>query len=167
MAIKINELIKEYRKSKKLTLEKLAELVGSSSGYLSEIENGKKKPGGDLLLSLQRELGFPLGLNATSINGVKPTNIAINGHSAHIDIHHVNDDNEEYNPPPVRLRGITFNVERNRKITESLATLNQEGYSESDYFRQIAGFDDVKFSALVKVMNMSTDECRKFLLGEK
>lgn len=63
MTEKIGEKIKRYRKNKKLTLDALAKRVGSSSGYLSEVETGKKQPGSELLLLLQRELEFPLGTN--------------------------------------------------------------------------------------------------------
>lgn len=37
----LGKRLKEARKAKGLTLEKLAKLAGSSKGYLSDIENGK------------------------------------------------------------------------------------------------------------------------------
>ncbi|RID91526.1 XRE family transcriptional regulator [Gemmobacter lutimaris] len=44
--------IRELRKSNKLTGEQLADLVGISKGYVSELETGKKSPGADLLMRL-------------------------------------------------------------------------------------------------------------------
>lgn len=52
--------IKELRKSRGWSGEHLAELIGSSKSYLSEIENGKKFPSGRLLKALSRELGVPV-----------------------------------------------------------------------------------------------------------
>ena len=40
----IQENIKKYRQSKKLTQEELSELCNISCDYLSEIERGKKTP---------------------------------------------------------------------------------------------------------------------------
>lgn len=36
--------IREHRNARKLTLEQLAEMVGTSKGYLSDIETGKAEP---------------------------------------------------------------------------------------------------------------------------
>ena len=53
----IGDRLKQLRKSKKLTQQELAKLINTSSGYISEIENGKKVPGGEFLLSLKRFFG--------------------------------------------------------------------------------------------------------------
>jgi len=53
----IGERLREFRKSKDLKQVPFCEQIGISSGYLSEVENGKKTPGGDILISLLRE--FP------------------------------------------------------------------------------------------------------------
>ncbi|RDD69234.1 XRE family transcriptional regulator [Paracoccus versutus] len=42
--------IKELRKDKGLTGEQLADMVGVSKGYISEIETGKKTPGAGLMM---------------------------------------------------------------------------------------------------------------------
>lgn len=52
--------LKKIRKEKGLTLKGLAELVPASPGFISEVENGLKMPGGDFLLSLKRIFGVDL-----------------------------------------------------------------------------------------------------------
>lgn len=49
--------IKEFRKAKKLTQKQLAEKVGISRNFLSEIENGKWDIGLDLLIKISKVLG--------------------------------------------------------------------------------------------------------------
>jgi transcriptional regulator with XRE-family HTH domain len=44
--------IKELRKKRGLTGEQLADMVGITKGYVSEIETGKKTPGAGLVLRL-------------------------------------------------------------------------------------------------------------------
>lgn len=44
--------IKELRKNRGLTGEQLAEMVGITKGYISELESGKKTPGAGLVLRL-------------------------------------------------------------------------------------------------------------------
>lgn len=44
--------IRDLRKARKLTGEQLAEMVGVTKGYISELENGKKTPGAGLVLRL-------------------------------------------------------------------------------------------------------------------
>lgn len=44
--------IRAIRKQRNLTGEQLAEMVGVSKGYISELENGKKTPGASLTLRL-------------------------------------------------------------------------------------------------------------------
>jgi len=46
-----------FRKQKGLTQEKLAEIVGITRPYLSEIENGNYAPGGPLILKIAKSLG--------------------------------------------------------------------------------------------------------------
>jgi transcriptional regulator with XRE-family HTH domain len=53
----IGERLKEFRNSKHLKQVPFCERIGISNGYLSEVENGKKTPGGEILVSLLRE--FP------------------------------------------------------------------------------------------------------------
>ncbi len=43
-----------FRKSKRLSMQNLAEIIESSAGYISDIENGKAVPGGNFLYSLRR-----------------------------------------------------------------------------------------------------------------
>nr|RDS94083.1 XRE family transcriptional regulator [Cereibacter sphaeroides f. sp. denitrificans] len=49
--------LKELRKSKGLTQEQLADIVGSSKSYISEIESGKKFPSGRLLKAIAEAVG--------------------------------------------------------------------------------------------------------------
>ncbi|MDR8391880.1 helix-turn-helix transcriptional regulator [Aliifodinibius sp. S!AR15-10] len=46
--------IREFRRSKDLTLKDLAEIIDTSAGYISEIERGQKIPGSKLISSLKR-----------------------------------------------------------------------------------------------------------------
>lgn len=56
----IGAAVHAARKSSNLTLRDLGSRVGTSAGNLSDIENGKSVPGGELLISLQRTLGINL-----------------------------------------------------------------------------------------------------------
>ena len=44
--------IREIRKNRGLTGEQLADMIGVSKGYVSELETGKKTPGAGLVLRL-------------------------------------------------------------------------------------------------------------------
>ena len=44
--------IQQCRMKKKLTQEELAEIVGTTQGYLSRIENGKEVPSRDLVIKI-------------------------------------------------------------------------------------------------------------------
>ena len=52
----ISENIKKIRKTKGLTQEKLSELCGISTDYLSEIERGKKLPSLKRLIMIAEKL---------------------------------------------------------------------------------------------------------------
>lgn len=92
MTENIGKKIHDARKAKKLTLTNLASKIGSSAGYLSEIETGKKIPGGELLISLSRELqlNFTDGQSQTNADqradkvaepkiGYSPTRMMLDG----------------------------------------------------------------------------------------
>ena len=49
--------IREHRKNRGLTLDQLAERVGTSKGYLSDLETGKRVGGVDMLRSVAQALG--------------------------------------------------------------------------------------------------------------
>ena len=51
--------IKEHRKRRGWTLEQLADVVGTSKGYLSQIESGKRTGGVDMLRSIAQALKVP------------------------------------------------------------------------------------------------------------
>ena len=55
----VGENIKAARKAKKLTLDQLAEKMGSSSGTLSHIENGSRSPSLEMLNKIADTLGIP------------------------------------------------------------------------------------------------------------
>lgn len=58
----IGARIKEFRKHNKLSQQAVASLLTTSSGYISEVEQGKTQPGSNFLVSLKR--AFPdLDLN--------------------------------------------------------------------------------------------------------
>lgn len=52
--------IKAARKAQGFTLKQLGAASGTSAGHLSDIENGKVVPGGELLISIQRTLEIDL-----------------------------------------------------------------------------------------------------------
>lgn len=56
----VGDRLKQIRTGKCLSQKALADLLGTSSGYISEVEQGKKMPGSEFLLSLKRELGVSL-----------------------------------------------------------------------------------------------------------
>ncbi len=56
----IQENIKKFRKEQNLTQEKLSELCGISTDYLSEIERGKKVPSLKRLISIVEALNVPI-----------------------------------------------------------------------------------------------------------
>ena len=58
----LGERLKEFRNGKCLSQKAFASLLSTSSGYISEIEQGKKMPGGEFLISLKREFGVDLDL---------------------------------------------------------------------------------------------------------
>lgn len=51
--------LKEIRKQKKITQEKLAELTGLSRPYISDIERKKSKPSGETILKIAKALNMP------------------------------------------------------------------------------------------------------------
>lgn len=48
--------IAEFRRKRGLSQEELAQIVGVSRPYLSDIENGKGSPGGPLILKIAKAL---------------------------------------------------------------------------------------------------------------
>jgi len=53
--------IKKIRKEKKMSQQSFADKLSTSSGHISDIENGKKIPGGSFFISLKRE--FNVNIN--------------------------------------------------------------------------------------------------------
>ncbi|NLI57962.1 MAG: helix-turn-helix transcriptional regulator [Clostridium sp.] len=73
MEIKVGELIKAKREEKKYSLVDFAQIIGITPGYLSQIENGRKKnPKLEILLKIAKELDIDLsmllGLESTNEN---------------------------------------------------------------------------------------------------
>jgi len=52
--------LNQIRKDKGLSQQAFAAMLNTSSGYISEIEQGKKMPGSEFLLSLRRVFGVDL-----------------------------------------------------------------------------------------------------------
>lgn len=48
--------IREHRKTRRLTLDQLAEMVGTSKGYLSDLETGKRTGGIDMIRAIAQAL---------------------------------------------------------------------------------------------------------------
>ena len=61
------ERLREIRKARGLTGEALAEMAGTSKGYISEIETGKRIPS----VKMQHQLADALGLSVYEITGVQ------------------------------------------------------------------------------------------------
>lgn len=61
MANILGEKIRELRKDKKLTLEKLAEMTGSSKSYIWELENkAPPRPSAEKLSKIAEQLGVTI-----------------------------------------------------------------------------------------------------------
>lgn len=61
MEIKVGEIIKAKREEKGLSLVEFAKRIGISSGYLSQIENGRKtNPRLDIVLRIIHELDIDI-----------------------------------------------------------------------------------------------------------
>lgn len=58
--LEIGEVIRFYRKRKKITQQQLADFCGISKQYLSSIERNEHKPNAALLLSVIKYLNIPL-----------------------------------------------------------------------------------------------------------
>lgn len=52
--------LKEIRNSQGLTIDQLVGLSGLSRGFISQLENGKRQPSAESLLSLSAALGCPI-----------------------------------------------------------------------------------------------------------
>lgn len=48
------ELLREYRKSKKMTQKDLSKIIGISRGYYSDIESGRYLPSGKILDAINK-----------------------------------------------------------------------------------------------------------------
>lgn len=48
--------IREHRQKRRLTLDQLAEMVGTSKGYLSDLETGKRVGGVDMIRAIAQAL---------------------------------------------------------------------------------------------------------------
>ena len=56
----IQQNVRKFRKQQNLTQEKLSELCGISTDYLSEIERGKKIPSLKRLIKIAETLNVPM-----------------------------------------------------------------------------------------------------------
>lgn len=68
----LGERLKKIRKEKGLTLQELAELIPSSPGFISEVENGLKMPGSEFVVSLKRIFDVDLNWLLMGEDGSKP-----------------------------------------------------------------------------------------------
>jgi transcriptional regulator with XRE-family HTH domain len=76
-------VIRAHRKRAGLTQEQLAERSGSHWTYISEIENGRRNPGVNVLRRIAAGLGVPLSrLVAEAEAGAGETDDPSNGRSA-------------------------------------------------------------------------------------
>jgi transcriptional regulator with XRE-family HTH domain len=58
----LGETIKAYRRAKKITLKELAEKVGTTASFLSDVENNKKQPSMDTLGKVAQAFHVPVYL---------------------------------------------------------------------------------------------------------
>lgn len=56
----LGDRLKQIRKEKNLSQKAFADPLSTSSGYISEVEQGKKAPGSDFLTSLSRVYGVSI-----------------------------------------------------------------------------------------------------------
>lgn len=54
----LGEILKERRRSKKLTLKQVTDMSGVSGSHLGRIERGERFPSGRVLMRLAKPLGF-------------------------------------------------------------------------------------------------------------
>lgn len=59
---RLGKKIREFRKAKGLTIEKLAEKANLNECFLGELERGRKKPSLDTLFKLAKVLGVDIYL---------------------------------------------------------------------------------------------------------
>lgn len=71
------EKLRAFRKAQGITLQVLAEALNTSNGYLSEVEQGKKGPGANLINSLKRVYGVDFESSNTGDIWVHPDYINI------------------------------------------------------------------------------------------
>ncbi|MGI6777923.1 MAG: helix-turn-helix domain-containing protein [Acetivibrionales bacterium] len=75
MEIKVGEIIKAKREEKNYSLVEFSRLAGISAGYLSQLENGRKKnPNLEIVLRIIGELGIDIN----DLLGVKSSNESAN-----------------------------------------------------------------------------------------
>lgn len=58
--MKIGDVIASYRRKKRIDQKKMAEDLGKSVSYLSQIENNSRTPSGKLLIQISEYLGVPV-----------------------------------------------------------------------------------------------------------
>jgi putative transcriptional regulator len=59
---KLKKRLVDYRKESGMSQQELADIVGISRNYISEIENGVKRPSGPVALRLAETLGFDMSI---------------------------------------------------------------------------------------------------------
>jgi len=69
----LNKIIKEKREELKLTQEEVAQAIGITRNYLSDIENGRYQPSFNTSIKLIKFLGIDLNLlpSMTEIQDIK------------------------------------------------------------------------------------------------
>lgn len=113
----IGARIRDLRKSKGLTQAKLAEECYTHQSIISDIENGEKVPDLSLIVKLQelfcvefevliygKQPEPRIEVSANANESDKPVTVAINGGSAHVDVHHhVAESQESYEFDPIGM----------------------------------------------------------------
>gem|GEM_PF-5915500 len=79
--ISFGKSLQKFRKSQGMTLATFSKALNTSSGYLSEVERGVKKPGSDLLFALRNEFNLDMNALLTGTIAFLPPN-AVNEPSA-------------------------------------------------------------------------------------
>lgn len=89
MSIRLAEVIKESRKNKNMTQERLVKLIGVSMGYIGQIEREETTPSVNVIAKLVEILGIDVNLFFDNITNNSLTN------EISIRVSRLNEDNQK------------------------------------------------------------------------
>lgn len=118
----LGERLKSLRKQKGMTQAALAKAIGSSAGYISEIENGSKRPGSEHLFSLKRV--FQVSLDEL-VGGTAPAQVEIQQQFPEYAI-----DGEALEKAKVALDEIVPSLKKEPDIYQELVLIAAEEFAQ-------------------------------------